>query len=225
VAEPSGETPSQDHASGFSVPRFRSSNDLLYSEIERDERGSFTYQGAGMQHMTQDDLQSGKKSALYTDFAPTLQVYLCELVPNTQDAEDLLLEVFLAAFNSDLVLALPAQQQLAWLRRVARNKAVDRYRHVARLALVPLEHARETADEDLTPQQLVERRQAYERLLHVMGQLPLVQQELLRLRYGHDLPLTQIAKQFGKSEGTVRKLLSRTLRGLRKRYEQSERGE
>jgi len=175
-----------------------------------------------MHHLTQDDLQSSKNSALYTDFAPTILVYLCERVSNTQDAEDLLLEVFLAAFNSDLLLALPARQQLAWLRRVARNKVIDRYRHLARLAFVPLDQARGTADEQLTPQQLVERRQAYERLLRVIEQLPPIQQELLRLRYSHDLRLTQIAERFGKSEGTVRKLLTRTLRHLRQLYEQSE---
>jgi RNA polymerase sigma-70 factor (ECF subfamily) len=93
------------------------------------------------------------------------------------------------------------------------------------LALTPLDHANETADEELTPQQLVERREAYERLSHVIGQLPPLQQELLRLRYGHDLRLTQIAERFGKPEGTVRKLLSRTLRHMRQLYERSERGE
>lgn len=178
-----------------------------------------------MHHLTQDDLQSSKKSALYTEFAATILVYLCRMVSNTQDAEDLLLEVFIAAFNSDLLLALPARRQLAWLRRVARNKAVDRYRHASRLTIVPLEQAGETVDEELTPQQQAEQRQAYESLWQVIGQLPPIQQKLLRLRYGHDLRLTQIAEQLGKPEGTVRKLLSRTLRQVRRLYEQSERGE
>jgi RNA polymerase sigma factor (sigma-70 family) len=178
-----------------------------------------------MHHLTHNDPQSRQKSALYTEFATTILVYLCEMVSNRQDAEDLLLEVFMAAFNSDILLQLPARQQLAWLRRVARNKAVDRYRHAARLTLVPLDHARETADEHLTHQQLAEQRQTYERLAQIIGQLPASQQELLRLRYGRDLRLTQIAEQLGKREGTVRKLLSRTLHRLRTLYEQSERGE
>ena len=178
-----------------------------------------------MQHLTQDDLQSGKRSALYTDFAATILVYLCQMVSNRQDAEDLLLEVFIAAFNSDTLLELPDSRQLAWLRRVARNKVVDWYRHATRLTMVPLDRAREKVDDELTPQQLAERRQAYERLSLVIGQLPPIQQELIRLRYGHDLRLNQIAELFGKPEGTVRKLLSRTLRDLRQLYEQSERGE
>jgi RNA polymerase sigma-70 factor (ECF subfamily) len=144
------------------------------------------------------------------------------MVSDKQDAEDLLLEVFMAAFHSDLLLRLPAKQQLAWLRRVARNKAVDRYRHMTRLTMVPLDQATEMAAEEFTPQQLAERRQAYERLSHVIGKLPSIQQELVRLRYGHDLRLTEIAERFGKPEGTVRKLLSRTLRRLRTLYEQSE---
>jgi RNA polymerase sigma factor (sigma-70 family) len=178
-----------------------------------------------MHHLTQDDPQSRKTSDLYADFAATILVYLCEMVSNRQDAEDLLLEVFVAAFTSDLLLQLPASQQLAWLRRVARNKAVDHYRHAAHLMLVPMDQATETADEHLTPHQLAERRQAYERLAHVIGQLPPIQQELLRLRYGHGLRLTHIAQHLGKPEGTVRKLLSRTLRTLRTLYEQSERGD
>ena len=177
-----------------------------------------------MQHLTHDDLQSSKKSALYTDFAATILVYLCQMVSNRQDAEDLLLEVFLAAFNSDALLDLTAARQLAWLRRVARNKVVDRYRHATRLTMVPLDQAREIVDNELTPQELTERRQAFERLSRVVGQLPPIQQELIQLRYGHDLRLNQIAAHLGKPEGTVRKLLSRTLRGLRQLYVESDGG-
>jgi RNA polymerase sigma factor (sigma-70 family) len=178
-----------------------------------------------MHHLTQDDLQNSKQSTLYTDFASTILVYLSQMVSNRQDAEDLLLEVFIAAFKNDMVLELPAGQQLAWLRRVARNKAVDRYRHLTRLAMVPLDQAQEREDEELTPPQLAEQRQAYARLSQVIGRLPPIQQELIRLRYGHDLRLSQIAELLGKPEGSIRKLLSRTLRGLRKLYEQSEGGE
>jgi RNA polymerase sigma-70 factor (ECF subfamily) len=230
VAELSGGAPSQEHSPGFPVPRFPSSNDLIYNELAPDAprcalQPHLSQEGAGMPQRTQDDLQTKGTSALYTDFAAAILGYLCTLVANIQDAEDLLLEVFMAAFNSDLLLQLPAQRQLAWLRRVARNKAADRYRHVTRLTLVSLEHASEAADEDVTPQQLAERRQAYQRLTQLIGQLPPIQQELLRLRYWQDLRLTQIAEQWAKPEGSVRKLLSRTLRTLRTHYEQSERGD
>jgi len=202
------------------MPRFCVSNDLISEEIS----SNLTDQGTAMQHLSQRDIVSDKKSALYTEFAATILVYVFRLVSNRQDAEDLLLEVFMAAFSSETVLQLSAKQQLAWLRRVARNKAIDRYRHASRFTMVPLEEAGDMEDEESAPQLLAERRQAYERLSQVVAGLPPVQQELLRLRYGHDLRLNQIAEHLSKPEGTVRKLLSRTLRGLRRRYEQSESG-
>ena len=178
-----------------------------------------------MHQFNGDEVQDGVQSTLYDRFAATILAYLCRLVSNRQDAEDLLLEVFMAACNNEMLSGLPAARQLAWLRRVARNKAVDRYRHTARLTRLPLEQARDTEDEGLTPQQHAERRETYERLSQAFGQLSPIQQELLQLRYGSDLRLTQIAELFEKPEGTVRKLLSRTLHQLRQLYEQRERGE
>jgi RNA polymerase sigma factor (sigma-70 family) len=172
-----------------------------------------------------DEVQDEEKSTLYDRFAATILAYLCQLVSNRQDAEDLLLEVFLAALKNDQLSALPSGRQLAWLRRVSWNKAVDRYRHTALLTMLPLEQVIETEDEGLTLEQRVERRETYEQLSQAFALLSPLQQELIRLRYGHDLRLIQIAQVFGKPEGTVRKLLSRTLHRLRQLYEQKERGE
>jgi RNA polymerase sigma-70 factor (ECF subfamily) len=158
-------------------------------------------------------------------FAPRILAYLVQMTRNKQDAEDLLLDVFIAAFGHEDLIALPEARQLAWLRRVARNKLVDRYRHAARLALTPLALASETADERPSPQQFVEQRQSYERLARVIGELPPIQQELLRLRYSQGLRLTEIAERLSQSAASARKLLSRTLRRLRQLYEQDERSD
>jgi RNA polymerase sigma-70 factor (ECF subfamily) len=165
------------------------------------------------------------RDALYITFAPRILAYLVQMTRNKQDAEDLLLDVFIAAFEHSSLVGLPETRQLAWLRRVARNKLVDRYRHAARLTLTPLESASEMEDERLAPQQLVEQRQSYERLAQVIGQLPPLQQELLRLRYSQGLRLTEIAERLSQSAATARKLLSRTLRRLRQLYEQDERND
>ena len=103
-----------------------------------------------MDQLNGDEVQDEVERTLYDRFAVTVLAYLSQLVSNRQDAEDLLLEVFMAACKNEMLLGLPAGRQLAWLRRVARNKAVDRYRHTARLTMLPLEQARETGDEGLT---------------------------------------------------------------------------
>ncbi len=156
-----------------------------------------------MHRLNEDEVQNDSKSALYDHFAAIILAYLCQMVSNRQDAEDLLLEVFMAAFNNETLSGLSAGRQLAWLRHVARNKVVDRYRHAARLIMLPLDQAIGTEDEGLTPQQYAEQRQTYECLSQAFAQLSPIQQELIRLRYGRDLRLTQIAEMFEKPAGTL----------------------
>src|SRR5216683_876484 len=88
-------------------------------------RDSF-FEGARMQHHHVDTAQGDFGGSLYTCFAATIFTYLSQQVPNEQDAEDLLLEVYLAALKNDSLSTMSAPSQLAWLRRVARNKAIAR---------------------------------------------------------------------------------------------------
>ncbi len=92
-----------------------------------------------MQQLNTERAENGAYSTLYDRFAVTIFQNLCEQVSHKQDAEDLLLEVFVAALQNESLSSLPAGRQLAWLRRVARNKVIDRYRHVALLNLLPIE--------------------------------------------------------------------------------------
>ena len=96
-----------------------------------------------MQQLNMDNAQNAVDSTFYDRFAGIIFQYLLQQVSNEQDAEDLLLEVFLAALQDKSLTNLPGGRQLAWLRRVARNKVIDRYRHVALLNLLPIEQALE----------------------------------------------------------------------------------
>ena len=53
---------------------------------------------------------------LYDRFTLTIFTSICRHVSHKQDAEDLLVEVFLAAFSNEALSSLPAERQLAWLR-------------------------------------------------------------------------------------------------------------
>jgi len=177
-----------------------------------------------MQQMDAETAQDGFGSALYDRFALPIFTYLCQQVSNEQDAEDLLLEVFLAALNNHSLSGLPAERQLAWLRRVARNKVIDRYRHFALLTLVPIEQAIEMEDGALTPEQFTEQRENYERLNQALEQLSPLERELIRLRYRNGLRFQEIATILERSEGAIRQLLLRTLQHLRAIYDQQEGG-
>src|SRR5260370_3835444 len=123
-----------------------------------------------------------------------------------------------------MLATLPAQPHIPWWQRVDRNKVLNRPRHTGLLALLPLEQAAEMEDNQLTPEQSVERQENYTRLYQALRQLSQAQQELIQLRYGNGLRFAEIAGILAKPEGTLRKLLVRTLRQLRTRYDQIERG-
>jgi RNA polymerase sigma factor (sigma-70 family) len=172
----------------------------------------------------QDECQQpySSDSALYERYVASIFAYARLHTASWQDAEDLTLEVFLTAWEHDNLSWLADTQQFVWLRRVAHNKLVDRYRRSPRLPVVPLEQVVETVchDEALTPEQLALRREEIERLYKAVGKLPLLEQQVLRLRFGDGLRFAEIAILFNKHEAAVRKLCSRTLARLRTLYEQ-----
>ena len=169
-----------------------------------------------------DEADDREALSLYDRFAAPIFDYLSLQLARWQDAEDLLVEIFLAAHNQPMLLSLSTDRQLAWLRRVAKNKVIDHYRHNAVVRLLPLEQADCLVDSALTPEQRVVRCEDYERLSQAIGQLSAEQQELIHLRYGRELRMATIADLLERPEGTVRKMLARTLLKLRKLYEQTE---
>lgn len=155
---------------------------------------------------------------LYDRHASTLYSYIYRQVSQVQDAEDVLLEVFTIALKYENLVDLTQQQQLAWLQSVARRKIIDRYRHNARIVLLPLDQALEMLDQRMTPEEHALHKEAYEQLYVVLMQLPPLQRQLLNLRYGEELRFAEIAQRLNKPESTVRKLLTRVLRRLRDIY-------
>ncbi|MBA2393405.1 MAG: sigma-70 family RNA polymerase sigma factor [Ktedonobacteraceae bacterium] len=171
------------------------------------------------------DIIDSSHEALYDRFASTILTYLLTQVAHAQDAEDLLLDVFVAALSDTTLDTLSPERQLAWLRRVARNKVIDRYRHNSRIALFPLEQAQAKEDASLTPEQFTEQQEGLRTLHQALARLSPLQQEVLQLRYTQELRLAEIGTILDRSEGAVRKLLARTLRQLHQIYTKIEQGE
>jgi RNA polymerase sigma-70 factor (ECF subfamily) len=170
------------------------------------------------------DVRDEANRTLYDRFALPISRYICRYIPNKQDAEDLLVEVFLAAFNNKDLASLSVERQSAWLLHVTRNKLVDRRRHLALLTMVPIELASEMEDTMPTPEQYVQQQESYARLSRALELLAPLQRELLRLRYARDMKNVAIAGILGKSEGAIRQLYSRTIHQLRAIYQQMEGG-
>jgi len=171
-------------------------------------------------HTGEQPLEASPAADLYDRYGALILAYLRRHTASLEDAEDLLLDIFVAALEQDQIAAVPEEARVRWLQRVARNKVVDYYRRSARCLTVPLEQSTEDLEMDsaLAPEQVVLRQEEQNHLLGAIQQLPPLQQEVLRLRFVAGLRSADIASLLNKRESAVRKLLSRTLNLLRSRY-------
>lgn len=157
---------------------------------------------------------------LYDKYARDVLRYIHRYIFSNEDADDLLVEVFLAAMQSSTLPTLNMEEQFAWLQRVARNKVVDYQRRVTRHPAVALDEMLDSPfDTDLiTPEKAIVEQEEVELLRAHLSALPELQQQVLQLRFGDGLRTKEIASKLHKSDGAVRSLLLRSLNLLRDLY-------
>jgi RNA polymerase sigma factor (sigma-70 family) len=162
---------------------------------------------------------------LYQCYASAILMFLCRQLPTREDAEDVLLEVFQAAVESETLPDLDESKQSTWLWTVAHNKAIDHYRRTGHRPIfsLGLEEVEEVlADDDASaPEIAALRQETYAELRAHVSSLPDLQQEILRLRFAHGLKCSEIAQRLNKSNAAIRTMLSRSLNLLRDIYQQS----
>ena len=167
---------------------------------------------------------------LYRNYAPGLLTYVRMHITSVEDAEDLVVEVFMAALENAKFAALSEKEKQLWLWRVTRNKVIDTYRRAKTRQNVTLEQVADGLFEDemAGPEYAALRQEDYMDLYAHLQSLPPLQQQILRMRFGQNLSCREIAIRLGKQENVVRVTLSRTLNLLRKIYrrgrEEQERG-
>jgi len=141
---------------------------------------------------------------LYDEHFDRIYRYIYFRVSNQAEAEDLTQEVFLKALQAigsykwrDLPFA-------AWLFRIAHNQVIDHVRKRSKQKKAPLEEAAAVSVED--PVAMSEHKSEIEELTSAVKELPSAQQEVISLRFISGLPIAEVAKTLGKSEGTVKAL-------------------
>jgi RNA polymerase sigma-70 factor (ECF subfamily) len=173
-----------------------------------------------MQHRDRTLPEDAFYTDLYQRHAPGLFAYVYRQTASREDAEDIVLDVFLMVLRQRNFATFDEQKQVAWLWTITRNKVVDRFRRRARQQHVPIDPLADTLyqDDELSPEREHLKREEYTQLHRAIKTLPEEQQEVLQLRFGSGLRCTEIAPVLDKSEGAVRMLLYRTLQTLRDIY-------
>jgi len=158
---------------------------------------------------------------LYRKYAPGILTYVRLRISSQEDAEDLVVDVFLAALENAKFATLSEKAQQMWLWRVTRNKVIDAYRRAKTRQNVTLDQVADGLFEDemVSPEYSALQQEDYMDLSAHLQRLPTLQQEILRMRFGQDLSCGEIATALGKQENMVRVTLSRSLNLLRKIYQ------
>ena len=165
--------------------------------------------------------------SLYLAHVPELLKYARLHVDSREDAEDIVLAVFVAALEANILQLRGEKEQMAWLWRVEKNKLADYQRRTIRHISMRLEAFEGSVyiDSSRQPDEVALRGEEYAELRAVLGELPILQQKIVFLRFGREMRCKEIAQRLNKSEGAVRMLLSRTLNILRHKYERQAKGD
>jgi RNA polymerase sigma-70 factor, ECF subfamily len=145
------------------------------------------------------------------------------LVPRADLAEDLVQEVFLAAWENLEKFRGDSTLQ-NWLLGIARHKVEDHYRR--RLRELPLHDEDESFRNEPATLHGVEeslaKRQAGEMTQEILASLPETYSVILLWKYWEKRSLREIAEQTGKTEKAIERLLSRARLQFKKRWNERQ---
>lgn len=163
------------------------------------------------------ELDAAALAEIYDRYAEPLYRYLYRIVGDAQAAEDLTGEVFVRFLDVLGSRRMPRRELRGWLYRVAHNLAMDHFRRQSKMGYADL-------DEELvagahSPTALLEQQQKEQHVRWAIRQLTTIQQQVILLRFGEDLPISDVGKLLGKSEGSIKLLQYRAIRRLKKLLE------
>ncbi len=151
---------------------------------------------------------------LYEMYFDKIYRYVALKIGNQVEAEDMTQQVFLNALHSISSSKWRQVPFSAWLFRIAHNQVVDYLRKKTRRPTVSLNETLIVSDSN--PQRTAEHKMSIEQLVLASRQLTPAQREVISLRFAGELPIAQVAKIMGKSEGAVKALQHSAIVALRK---------
>ena len=151
---------------------------------------------------------------LYEKYFDKIYRYVALKIGNRVEAEDMTQQVFVNALHSISSYKWRGFPFSAWLFRIAHNQVVDYLRKKTRQPTVSLNESSTSSESNI--QKTVEQKMNVEQLVLATRKLTPAQQEVILLRFTGELPIAQVAKIMGKSEGAIKALQHSAILALRK---------
>ena len=144
-------------------------------------------------------------------YAPIFR-YIAFRVTDREVAEDLTSEVFARLLAALRDRKSPRDALRSWLYGVAAHVVSDHYRQQYRAPQVDLDDDIASSDHD--PAEMIESKLRQEDLKSAMQELTDEQRHVLALRFGAEMPIRDVARTLGKTEGAVKQLQARAVAAL-----------
>lgn len=141
--------------------------------------------------------------------------YVSFRVGDRHSAEDLVSEVFTRFLSALRERKSPQTTLRGWLFGVAANVVSDYHRRHYRAPHETLDES--VMSEAAGPAEIAESQSLREDLRQAMMMLTEEQQSVLALRFGHELPIQEVARTLGKTEGSIKQLQARAIAALARR--------
>jgi RNA polymerase sigma-70 factor (ECF subfamily) len=156
----------------------------------------------------------GAIATLYDRHARMLYSLIVRILRDRSEAEDVLQDVFVRAWTRVETYNRDLGSPLAWLIRIARNRAIDRLRarDVRERSAEDVPKPPEAASTEATAV-LSERQRAVKRALDVLTP---DQRALIECAYFRGLSQTELAAEFGLPLGTVKTRIRTGMQALRR---------
>jgi RNA polymerase sigma-70 factor (ECF subfamily) len=153
-----------------------------------------------------DQPRADTTDELVTLFSSEVWRFSVSQISHRDDAEDVVMETFAAAFR-DFPKVLGAENQLHWLLAVARRKAADHYRKQYRRSEQPISDSGAGTGDLPSSDQLVTRQ--------ALAALSADQREALILKYVNGLSTDEVGEVMRRSGAATNSLLQRARESLR----------
>ena len=145
-------------------------------------------------------------TVLVKRYETRLLAFCRQMLRSREDAEDVVQEVFVAAFNAMIADDRPINVQ-PWLYRIARNRSLNHLRRIKAISVDPMEMPE--AEIGASTADTVHRREELRLLVGDIQKLPETQRSALVLREMEALSYDEIAEVMDKSVPSVKSLLVR----------------
>lgn len=158
------------------------------------------------------ELDTDALAAIHDAYYRPIYRYIAFRVDDHHLCEDLVSEVFTRFLTALRERKAPQTSLRGWLFGVASNVVSDHFRRKYRNPHTTLDE--KMVSREPSPDELAERAAMNEELRRAINQLTDDQRHVLALRFGQRMPIQEVARLLGKTEGAVKQLQLRALANL-----------